>query len=199
MAAEARRQDAAARTGMMPSGRRQPPAPLAARCRPRSGGDALDSAMGEGEAGGAANAASRGAARGRGARRCRMRRRAPFTLMSPPQRTASRASRCSVEREGRMPDLLLAVFAARRKPIPARWSRAARTGGHSSSRLARWGATPKRLRHSISNWHPQQATELVFESREQRLDLALHLGRDPSPSLHHVVIRFLGDLDLKHE
>jgi hypothetical protein len=29
-----------------------------------------------------------------------------------------------------MPDLLLAVFAARRKPMPARWSRAARAGGH---------------------------------------------------------------------
>jgi len=55
-----------------------------------------------------------------------MRRRAPFNLMSPPQKTASRASRCSEEREGRMPDLLLAVFAARRKPLTTSWSRAAR-------------------------------------------------------------------------
>jgi hypothetical protein len=60
-----------------------------------SGGDALDSVLRGGGSRGAANAASRGAARGRGARRCRMRRRAPFTLMSPPQRTASRVSRCS--------------------------------------------------------------------------------------------------------
>lgn len=84
--------------------------------RPFSGGDALDSAMGEGEAGGAAHAASRGAARGRGASRCRMRRRAPFPLMSPPQSPASRASRCSKQREARMADLRFVVFAARRKP-----------------------------------------------------------------------------------
>ena len=35
-----------------------------------------------------------GAGEGKGARRCRMRRRAPFPLMSHPQKTASRASRC---------------------------------------------------------------------------------------------------------
>jgi len=33
-----------------------------------------------------------------------------------------------------MPDLLRAVFAARRKPMPVRWRRAARAGGHGKSR-----------------------------------------------------------------
>ena len=87
--------------------------------------------MGEGEAGGAANAASRGAARGRGASRCRMRRGAPFPLMSPPQKSASRASRCLKTAGGQDARPPLFVFAARRKPPPTSWSRAARAGGHS--------------------------------------------------------------------
>ena len=57
----------------------------------------------------------------------------PLPLMSPPQRPASRASRCSGQREGRMPDLRFVVFAARRKPPPTSWSRAARAGGRRSS------------------------------------------------------------------
>jgi hypothetical protein len=60
----------------------------------RSGWDAFDSASrGEGSRGRGA-AAPRGPARERGANRCRMRRRAPFSLMRPPQRSASMASRC---------------------------------------------------------------------------------------------------------
>jgi len=126
-AAEARRQDAAAKAGRRPPGGRS----ASRRMRPCSGGDALDSAMGEGEAGGAANAASRGAARGRGASRCRMRRGAPFPLMSPPQKSASRASRCLKTAGGQDARPPLFVFAARRKPPPTSWSRAARAGGHS--------------------------------------------------------------------
>ena len=129
-AAGARRQEAAAKAGRRPSGGRLRPLPLAARCGPSAAGRPSIPHSGEGEAGGAANAAPRGAARGGGASRCRMRRRAPFPLMSPPQRPASRASRCSEQREGRMPDLRFVVFAARRKPPPTSWSRAARAGGH---------------------------------------------------------------------
>ncbi len=109
------------------------------RMRPAAAGMPSIPHSGEGEAGGAANAAPRGAARGRGASRCRMRRRAPFPLMSPPQRPASRASRCSEQREGRMPDLRFVVFAARRKPPPTSWSRAARAGGHRALTLVRPG------------------------------------------------------------
>jgi hypothetical protein len=122
--------DAADEAGRMPSGGRLRPLPLAARCGLSAAGRPSIPHSGEGEAGGAANAASRGAARGRGASRCRMRRRAPFPLMSPPQRPASRASRYSEQWEGRMPDLRFVVFAARRKPPPTSWSRAARAGGH---------------------------------------------------------------------
>jgi len=142
-AAGARRQEAAAKAGRMPSGGRLRPLPLAARCGPSAAGRPSIPHSGEGEAGGAANAASRGAARGRGARRCWMRRRAPFPLMSPPRRPASRASRCSNQREGRMPDLRFVVFAARRKPPTTSWSRDARAGGHRT--LTRRGNRGPRL------------------------------------------------------
>jgi hypothetical protein len=138
-AAGARRQEAAAKAGRMPSGGRLRPLPLAARCGPSAAGRPSIPHSGEGEAGGTAHAASRGAARGRGASRCRMRRRAPFPLMSPPQRSASRASRCQDQREGRMPDLRFVVFAARRKPLPTSWSRAAPAGGRRSCEVGkRW-------------------------------------------------------------
>jgi len=54
----------------------------------------------------------------------------PFPLMIPPQRPASRASRCKDQREGRMPALRFVVFTARRKPPPKSRSRAVRAKGH---------------------------------------------------------------------
>jgi hypothetical protein len=72
----------------------------------------------------------------------------PLPLMSPPQRPASRASHCSGQREGRMPDLRFVVFAARRKPPPTSWSRAARAGGHRT--LTRRGNRGPRLSRGAS-------------------------------------------------
>ena len=107
--------------------------------RPFSGGDALDSALRGGGSRGRGECRTAGGGEGEGASRCRMPRRAPYPLMSPPQRPASRASRCSEQREGRMPDLRFVVFAARRKPPTTSWSRAARAGGHRAVTIVRPG------------------------------------------------------------
>jgi hypothetical protein len=154
--------------------------------RPTAAGMPSIPLWGRGEAGGAANAASRGAARGRGASRCRMRRRAPFPLMSPPQKAASRASRCSDQREGRMPDLRFVVFAVRRKPRTTSWSRAAPAEGHcvTGYRMC------KRARSHVGRCSCQRRGSVVasMENKPSRPRIGMGLGNSRGAVSSHAQV-----------
>ena len=56
-----------------------------------------------------------------------------------------------------MPDLRFVVFAARRKPLPTSWSRAARAGGH-------WNPFEKTIVCAAGKADPR-ATEHAFSTR----------------------------------